>query len=514
MRVVSVSEMRDIEERAERDYGLTSRILMDHAGHSVATSLAAHLSSGLTRAKVLVLVGPGNNGGDGRVAGQYLSSWGADVTYYIWKDQRLETGTLVSSPVSEDLALLRQALADSRVVVDALLGTGNSRPLSESMRQLLNLVAEEKRRRPDLFLLALDLPTGLNADTGEVDEATLAADLTVTLALPKRGLFFFPGANFVGRMEVGGIGLPSDLATPPGLELIEPSMVRQMLPRRPTDSNKGTFGKVMVVAGSLRFPGSAYLAASAAGRVGAGLVTLAVTPEMAPIYAEKLSEATLLPLPADNTPPGERAAALLAGMEGYRVAVIGPGLGESEQVRSLLEALFAGLRALKPERCPRLLVDADGLNNLAAIPRWWELLPGETVITPHPGEMARLRGGARVSGGGPDRLGTVLAVAREWNLITVLKGANSLIGSPGGAIAMNAPGNPALATAGTGDVLSGTIGGLLAQGLAPFAAACAGVYLHARAGRQVSERLGDAGLLASDLLPELPLALRAVKQDT
>jgi ADP-dependent NAD(P)H-hydrate dehydratase / NAD(P)H-hydrate epimerase len=512
MRVVSVSEMRDIEERAERDYGLTSRILMDHAGHSVATSLAAQLSSSLTTASVLVLVGPGNNGGDGRVAGQYLSSWGADVTSYIWNEQRLERGTAASSPVSEDLVPLRQVLAESRVVVDALLGTGNSRPLTESMRRLLLLIAEEKRRRPDLFLLALDLPTGLNADTGEVDEGTLAADLTVTLALPKRGLFFFPGAAFVGRLEVGSIGLPSDLAIPPGLELIEPSTVREMLPRRPTDSNKGTFGKVMVIAGSLRYPGSAYLTASAAGRVGAGLVTLAVNSEMAPIYAEKLSEATLLPLPASNMPAGERAEALLSGMDGYRAAVIGPGLGESEQVRSFLEALFIGLKALPLERRPLLLVDADGLNNLARIPRWWELLPGESVITPHPGEMARLRGGAWVSGGGPDRPGIVLAVAKEWNLITVLKGANSLIGSPGGALSINAPGNPALATAGTGDVLSGIIGGLLAQGLAPFAAASAGVYLHARAGRQVAERLGDAGLLASDLLPELPLGLRAVKQ--
>jgi NAD(P)H-hydrate epimerase len=284
-----------------------------------------------------------------------------------------------------------------------------------------------------------------------------------------------------------------------------------MLPRRPRNSNKGTFGKVMVIAGSPRYPGSAYLAAGAAGRVGAGLVTLAVTHEMAPIYAEKLSEATLLLLPPESAPPGERSAALLAGLEGYRAAVIGPGLGENETVRSFLEDLFAGLRALPPEKRPLLLVDADGLNNLARIPRWWELLPGETVITPHPGEMARLRGGATVSGGGPDRLDTVLAVTQDWNLVTVLKGANSLIGSPGGAIFINAPGNPALATAGTGDVLSGVIGGLLAQGLTPFAAACAGVYLHARAGRQVSERLGDAGLLASDLLPELPLALREVR---
>jgi NAD(P)H-hydrate epimerase len=516
MRVVSVSEMQGIERLAERDYGLTTPILMDHAGHSVATRLASALGGNVTAAKILVLVGPGNNGGDGLVMGHYLSSWGADVSYYIWKDQRLQVGA-DSLPVADDLAALAEVLRQSGVVVDALLGTGTSRPLTESMRRLLLAVAEEKRRRPDLFILAVDLPTGLNADTGAVDEATLAASLTVTLAFPKRGLFFFPGAEYVGDLAVGAIGLPADLVVPEGLELLDAEMVRRVLPGRPAESNKGTFGKVMIVAGSPAYPGSAYLSATAAGRVGAGLVTMAVDPQMAPIYAAKLSEATFLLLPASGAAPEERAGAVLAGLSGYRAAVIGPGLGQSETTRAYLLSLLSGLRALPPEERPHLVVDADGLNNLAETPRWWEQLPAGTVITPHPGEMTRLRNGgqaakdAKVSGGGPDRLEAVVTAGRDWNLTVVLKGACTLIAGAGGSLAVNSLSNPALATAGTGDVLSGVIGGLLAQGLAPFDAAIAGVYLHSHAGRQVSLRLGDAGLLAGDLLPELPLALRSIK---
>jgi ADP-dependent NAD(P)H-hydrate dehydratase / NAD(P)H-hydrate epimerase len=510
MRVVSVSEMQSIERLAERDYGLTTQILMDHAGHSVAARLASVLGGDVTACKVLVLVGPGNNGGDGLVMGRYLSIWGADVSYYHWKEQRLQVGAS-SEPVADDLAALADILHQSTVVVDALLGTGTSRPLSESMRRLLLAVAEEKRRRPDLFILAVDLPTGLNADTGAVDEATLGTNLTVTLAYPKRGLFFFPGAEYVGDLAVGSIGLPGDLDVPKGLELLDVEMVRPVLPTRPADSNKGTFGKVMIVAGSPAYPGSAYLSATAAGRVGAGLVTMATSIEMAPIYAAKLSEATFHLLPSGSSAPEERARALLAGLHGYRAAVIGPGLGQSDATQAFLLSLLSGLRALPPEERLGLVVDADGLNNLAEIPSWWEKLPAGTVITPHPGEMTRLRGGEHVSGGGPDRLDAAVTAARDWNLTVVLKGACTLIAGAGEALAVNGISNPALATAGTGDVLSGVIGGLLAQGLTPFDAATAGVYLHSRAGHQVSLRLGDAGLLAGDLLPELPLALRGAK---
>ncbi|MGO8949214.1 MAG: NAD(P)H-hydrate dehydratase [Ktedonobacterales bacterium] len=521
MRVVNVSEMRDIEERANRDYGLTSEILMEHAGHSVADSLAKKLGGDIEKRHILVLVGPGNNGGDGRVMGRYLSRWGAKVTYYVWKDRRLEDGAdSPTAPAAQGTSALqagaadealKAALKESSVVVDALLGTGNSRPLDSSMRDLLSLVAGEKELRPDLLIVALDLPTGLNADTGMVDEGTLPADMTVTLAFAKQGLLFFPGANYVGELEVGSIGLPDELPIPRGLELIDAATVRSLLPKRPLDSNKGTFGKVMVMAGSPSYPGSAYLACTAAARIGAGLVTLAVIEEMASIYAGKFSEITLHLLPKSDQPPSTRAQSLLAALNGYRALVIGPGLGQSEATKAFLLEVFAGIRRMPEDHRPLLVVDADGLNNLSAIPSWWEQLPKETVITPHPGEMARLRGGIPVSGGEIDRLQISQTAARDWNLTLVLKGAHTLIAGTGGLLEINAPGNPALATAGTGDVLAGTIGGLLAQGLVPFNAACSGVYLHSRAGFQVSDRLGDAGLLASDLLGELPLALHAAK---
>jgi ADP-dependent NAD(P)H-hydrate dehydratase / NAD(P)H-hydrate epimerase len=516
MRVVNVSEMRAIEEQAGRDFGLTSEILMDHAGHSVASSLRERLGGALPTTRILVLVGPGNNGGDGRVMGSYLSAWGARLAYYVWKEQRLDAGvdgSWIPSGPADPGGALAAALTTCTVVVDALLGTGTSRPLPSQMREVLDLVRREKERRPDLLLLAVDLPTGLNADTGEVDPGTFRADITVTLAFPKLGLLFFPGAGFVGDLEVGGIGLPAELRLPPGPELLDDPTIRPLLPPRPLDSNKGTFGKVLIAAGSPAYPGSAFLAASAAGRIGAGLVTLAVSPTMAPIYAGKLSEATFHLLPPENEGPESRAASLLAALSGYTALVIGPGLGQSETTRAFLLAIFAGVRRIAGESRPHLVVDADGLNNLATTERWWDQLPEETVITPHPGEMARLQKGTPVTGGGIDRLDTSRRAAHDWNLTLVLKGAHSLIAEPAGSLSIAAPANPALATAGTGDVLAGTIGGLLAQGLAPYAAARAGVYLHSRAGLRVAQSLGDSGLLASDLLPELPRAQAAVKVD-
>ncbi len=510
MRVVTVDQMREVERQAERDYGLTSPILMEHAGRSVAEALRIRYQGDVSGREVLVLVGPGNNGGDGRVMGRYLAEWGAHVTYYAWKEQRLEADARFI-PVSDDLAAVGEATARADVVADALLGTGHSRPLDPSMRKLLGLVAAEKARRSELLVLAVDLPTGLNADTGAVDQGAVAADLTVTLAFPKVGLFFFPGASYVGALEVGSIGLPDDMPVAAELDQLDAALLRPLLPLRPLESNKGTFGKVMVVAGSALFPGSAYLVAAGAGRSGAGLVTLAVAPDLVPVYAAKLAEATYHVLPPASAAPEDRADSLLEGLAGYRALVVGPGLGQSDTARTFLERVFAGLRTLPEADRPRLIVDADGLNNLSHLEHWWERLPAHTVITPHPGEMSRLLGGESVSGGGIDRLEVTRKAARMWNLIVALKGACTIVAAPDGATRINWPGNAAMASAGTGDVLAGVIGGLLAQGMAPFDAASAGVYLHNRAGLRVSARLGDAGLLAGDLLPELPLALRETK---
>jgi ADP-dependent NAD(P)H-hydrate dehydratase / NAD(P)H-hydrate epimerase len=511
MRVVSVEEMREIERRAETEYGLTSPMLMERAGQSVAEILRSHAGGDVRDLDVLVLVGPGNNGGDGRVMGRYLAGWGARVSYFLWKENALErNGQTV--PAGDPLENVREALASADIVVDALLGTGHARPLAPTMRQALALVQAESDRRPGgLVVLAVDLPSGLNADTGAVDEGTIAAGLTVTLAFPKTGLYFFPGAALVGELEVGSIGLPDEMDIPRGMEALDAPLIRPSLPARPLESNKGTYGKAMILAGSPPYVGAAFLAASAAGRIGAGLITIATTPELSHVYASSLVEATYCLLPSLDAKPEERARVLLDALRGYRALIVGPGLGQSDVTREFLLCVFDGVRALPKSERPQMIVDADGLNNLSRVERWHERLPAETVLTPHPGEMARLRGGARVSGGGVDRLAVASECAHAWGHVVVLKGAATLVASPDGALRLNWPGNPALATAGTGDVLAGTIGGLLAQGMSPFEAASAGVYLHSRAGLLVSARLGDAGLLASDLLLELPLALRATK---
>jgi NAD(P)H-hydrate epimerase len=511
VKIVTVDQMRAIEGRAASEHGLTSPVLMEHAGQSVAEIVRAHLGGTVAGTRVLVLAGPGNNGGDGRVAARHLALWGAEVATYAWKTRQLETGAGTIA-VADDLAPLLAALARADVVLDALLGTGHARPLDPAMRVVLAAVAAERARRPALYVVAVDLPSGLDADTGAVDPGTLRADLTVTLAFPKIGLLIFPGAEYVGELEVGGIGLPPGMADGIESELLDANFVRALLPPRPLDSNKGTYGKVMLLAGSLPYPGSAYLAATAAGRVGAGLVTLAVAPHMAPVYAVKLSEATQLPLPLEDAPPDARAHAFLDGLAGYAAALIGPGLGQAGATRALLLAIFEGLRALPDGARPHLVVDADGLNALAREPRWWERLPPRSVLTPHPGEMGRLLGGVKVSGGGGDRLAVARRAAEEWGHVVALKGACTVIAAPGAGPRLFWPPNPALATAGTGDVLAGTVAGLLAQGAEPFAAASAAVYLHGRAGLAVSARLGSAGLLASDLLGELPVALRETRE--
>ncbi len=510
MQVVTVDEMREIEQRAEREYGLTSPMLMEHAGRSIAEHLRAYLGGSVEGREVLVLAGPGNNGGDGQVMGRHLAGWGARVAVFHWKERRLEAGEQ-SIVIGEDLAGLRDAIVRADVVADALLGTGHSRPLDPTMAAALGLVAMEHARRPTLLVLAVDLPSGLNADTGAFDQGAIPADLTVTLACPKVGLLLFPGAALVGELRVGSIGLPPEMTYTGSVELVDDPLARALLPPRPLDSNKGTYGKAMVVAGSSAFIGAAYLATAAAARVGAGLVTLATTPARAPFYAMLVPEATYALLTEDASPE-QRADALLGELRGRQAAIIGPGLGHEEPTGTFLLRLLDGICALGDGERPRLVVDADGLNLLAREPRWWERLPAGTVLTPHPGEMARLRGGEPVSGGGPDRLQVARESARAWGHVVVLKGACTLIASPGGSLRANWPPNPALASAGTGDVLAGTIGGLLAQGVEPFAAASVGVYVHSRAGLRVRARLGDAGLLAGDLLPELPLALRAIKE--
>lgn len=513
MHIVTVAEMRELETRADKEYGLTSHILMENAGKSAAEILATYMRQQrpLEGLHVLFLIGPGNNGGDGLVVARYLEQWGADVILYRWKEQQL-TIHKRDIPTWETQAALGGAILNADYIVDALLGTGRSRPLPDDMRALLGRVRNEREKRDSLRVVAIDLPTGLNADTGEVDPGTIPSDITITLACPKQGFFFFPGRAYIGELYVGDIGLPPEMEEHLQTEMLTGTLIEKLMPRRPLESNKGTFGKVMLLCGSPPYPGSAFLAGSAAGRTGAGLVTLAVTEQMLPIYASAFHEATFVLLPDEQAGSIERVNILLNHLEGYRALLIGPGLGQSPYIREVILQVLEHLRGMPDEKRPHLVVDADGLNNLSALEHWWSLLPAGTVITPHPGEMSRLCNGLEVSGGNIDRLELTRSKASEWQVVLVLKGACTISAESGGRTRINWLANPALATAGTGDVLAGMIVGLLAQKVQPFDAASAAVYLHTAASELVNAELGNAGLLASDLLPQIPRAITKLAQ--
>lgn len=522
MKVVTAEQVREIDRKAAQS-GLPTEVLMRNAGRAVAEKAIDCLGD-VARREILVLVGPGNNGGDGLVAASHFHDAGARVTLYIWGrktegDANYDATQWRGIPVvraEQDTGLSELVRLSSRadVIVDSLLGTGKAREIAGLLKEVLETVAQ--KMPPGASVVAVDLPTGLNADTGAVDKVTIPANLTVTLGYPKPGLFLPPGLEYVGKVVVADIGFPPEPEGRSDLELTTSSMVKQVLPRRPLGSHKGTFGKVMVIAGSINYVGAPCLSCLGAGRVGAGLVTLASPATIHPIVAAKLTETTFLPLP--DAPPGalrpEAVAALAREVPGYSTALLGPGLGQTPPTVEFVESLlkWAKSQVSPTSEFPRWVIDADGLNALNHIPKWWEYLPNGTVLTPHPAELGRLMG-ATVATIQADRLGQARRAATEWGCVVVLKGANTIIAAPDGQTFINPSANPALASAGTGDVLSGAIAGLLAQGVEPKWAAVAGVYIHAAAGEMVRDCLGDAGALAGDLIPRLPLAISVVKQD-
>ena len=533
--------MAALEQESERQ-GVSTDTLMEQAGLAVAQAARARVG-GVAGVPVVVLAGPGNNGADGLVAARHLRRWGAEVTACLVNGlpaanaparpgnklaAKLEAAAqydvaLLSIPEDPGLARLEAALRRSRLVIDAILGTGRSRPLAGTVAEVMLLLGRLREEGRCPRLLALDLPTGLDADTGAVDAATPPMDATLALGFPKAGLLAFPGVERVGELQTLDIGLPAGLGEGDiPLELLTAGWVGSRLPARPLDSHKGTYGHLLVVAGSRNYVGAACLAARAAARAGAGLVTLATPESVYPLAAAQLTETIHLPLPEDGAGRlrPEAADTLRELLPRYDCLAVGSGMGQAPGTAAFLERLL--LDAPGPAR--PTVVDADGLNSLAGLPDWWRRVDAPLVLTPHPGEMATLTGQttAQVQ---QERVAAARRWAARWQAVVVLKGAITAIAAPwaaagyetdaedgDGPVRLAPFANPGLASGGTGDVLTGIIGGLLAQGLAPFDAASCGVYLHGLAADTLSARLGSAGLLASDLVDELPLTIGRLRR--
>ena len=517
MKVVTADQMREIDRRAA-GVGLTTEILMDNAGRAVAEETIKLVGSVIGK-HILVLVGPGNNGGDGLVAGRHFADSGAEVSIYLCTqrhegDKNLELAlqhgvTIIQADQDRDFTRLENILRSSDLAIDAIFGTGRSRVLDGVFKEVTSRVITAKKKAPKLFVIAVDIPSGLDSDTGAVDPSCPRVDVTITLGYPKTGLFNFPGAEMAGSVIIADIGLPPSMGESIQTELITEDWVKSVLPERPPGANKGSFGKVLVVAGSINYVGAAYLACMGAARVGAGLVTLSTASSLQPILAAKMTEVTYAPLPESEAGiiASKAASVLKRWLPDYGVLLVGCGLGQkaavAEFVKSILFDLVKGSR-------PALVLDADALNALAQVADWWQKLSQDVILTPHPGEMARLAG-VSVEEVQRQRLEIARKLAVEWRKVVVLKGAYTVVAASDGRARISQSANPGLASAGTGDVLTGVIAGLVAQGLPLFDAAACGVYLHAQAGEMIRWELGEAGMLAGDLLPALPRVIMALK---
>jgi ADP-dependent NAD(P)H-hydrate dehydratase / NAD(P)H-hydrate epimerase len=505
--LVSAAQMRALDRHTIEDLGVPGEVLMESAGRAVVAAVLARLAPGDS---VLVVCGPGNNGGDGLVVARHLHLLGVPVRAALLAER-------LSGDAGPQLTRARKAgvpiegkrwrAPASGVIVDALFGTGLARALSGDARASVRRINAARSARPGaVAVIAVDLPSGLSADTGQVLGAAVAADATVTLGLPKLGLAFEPGRGLAGRIAVARIGI-ADAA--PGVRLDASLWTRagaaSALPARPRDGHKGTFGHALLVAGSEGKTGAAALCAEGAARVGAGLVTLACPAGLNDILEAKVTEAMTAPLP--DTGARQFAAAAedgIVALAATRDAVgLGPGIGRERETSGLVRALAKRLDV-------PLALDADGVVAFAGEVELLRSRRAPTVLTPHPGEAAAVLG-VRPAQINTDRAGAARELAARSGAVVVLKGAGTAVAAPEGELIVNPTGGPALASGGTGDVLLGIVTGLLAQGVPAFRAGALAAYLHGAAGDRIAARRGDTGLLASELLLVLPAVITALR---
>lgn len=518
MRVVNAEQMRQIEEKAIHHYGIPSLLLMENAAWAVVEEIRRCLSKAtdLNGQKAVILVGKGNNGGDGLAVARHLVLRGMDVTVLLFAgleelqgdaalNLRLFQGTTGKCFVIEgekQRRLTRLALAQADVVVDALYGIG----MRGALPSLVEEYVDEVNRAPG-WVVSIDISSGVDANTGKVYRTAIHAQTTVTFGLPKWGLFLGDGPDYSGRVVVDPISIPASYLEDEGIStfVLTDDDVRKMLPIRKLKGHKGTHGKGILVAGSKGMSGAAVLAGRGALRSGIGLLQIVAPQGIAKEVDTAITEATIWSAPGDESLNEEAWPVILKQSENAQALAIGPGLAQNPKFISVLGEI---LRSIS---CP-VVLDADALNMVAIKPSLLSSRNGRgpLILTPHPGEMARLCE-CSVEDVESNRLDLAVAKAVEWEAVVVLKGSVTIIASPDGRAFFNPTGNPGLGTGGTGDVLTGSILGWLAQGVEPLEAACLGVYLHGKSADVLAGEYGWSGFTASEVADALPKVRRELE---
>jgi NAD(P)H-hydrate epimerase len=537
MRIVSVKQMVALETEANQ-LGLPYHLMMERAGKELADIVHRKYFSASNQI-VLGLVGGGNNGGDTLIALTKLRKSGWQTRAYLVKPRNSDDplmlelikcgGEVKDAAGDRSFSYLKKWVKNADVVLDGILGTGIQLPLRKEISSVLKCV---RSQTIEAKIVAVDCPSGIDCDNGDTARECLRADLTVCMAAVKTGLLKLPAFEFAGEIEVADIGLPHFLKgwEVASGELLSNEGIKKLLPKRGLDSHKGTFGTCMVAAGSVNYCGAVLLACKGAYRIGVGLVRAAIPGATYDALAGQLPEATWLLLPQqDGVISSDAAQVVTQNLMRSTALLVGPGLGQQEETRRFLHDLIAGNPNKSKKRSnfgftqgdipeshklkvtlPPMVIDADALKLISKIDDWWNQLPKESVLTPHPGEMSEMTG-LSVQEIQKSRVETAQKYAKIWGHVVVLKGALTIVATPKGKYAVAPAATSALATAGTGDVLAGMIAGLLAQGMDGYSAAKCAAWVHAIAGKIAAERIGcEAAVMAGDVADSIGTALKSI----
>ena len=511
MKILNASQTKNIDQRATREYGIPGIVLMENAGLQVVDYLESEFED-LEERNILVLCGKGNNGGDGMVVAKHLHNRGYDLRLLLFgRKSDTKDEPLVNLRILEKSGVEVQEIADIRawhdflpelgnfeMIVDALIGIGVQGGVRGFLEEVMRDVNNANATR-----ISVDVPSGLSADTNEIPGICIKADATVTFGCPKLPHIFLPAEEKVGEVYIADIGIPEEAVEAEGvrLNLVDPEVLAEYMPARKVESHKGDYGHLLVVAGSKGKPGAARMVAEGAFRAGVGLVTVATPESVQPILAPQVMEMMTEPIPEtrEGTVSSKATPRVIKLLEGKGVLTLGPGLTTAAETQSFIRELVAETKV-------PLILDADGLN---AYQGHTETLSGKDrplILTPHPGEMGRLLGisSEEVQ---KNRISVCQKFSTEHHCFLVLKGYRTLISDPEGSVWVNPTGNPGMATAGSGDVLTGILSGFVIQGIPILHAILLGVYLHGLSADLCAKKRGELALMARDIIEHLPEAM-------